>query len=78
MSDQQPSSKSVPARLRGAASSLRRSVARRPVPWIAGGLVGVLVLGSGASFAVAAATMPSHQSAATASATTAAQSGTPR
>ncbi|MET3636864.1 D-alanyl-D-alanine carboxypeptidase/D-alanyl-D-alanine endopeptidase [Curtobacterium oceanosedimentum] len=78
MSDQQPSSKSVPARLRGAASSLRRSVARRPVPWIAGGLVGVLVLGSGASFAVAAATMPSHPSAATASATTAAQSGTPR
>lgn len=78
MSDQQPTSKSLPARLRGVAASLRRSVARRPVPWIAGGLVGVLLLGSGASVAVAAATMPSRPSAATPSAATTASSGTPR
>ncbi|MDB6425686.1 D-alanyl-D-alanine carboxypeptidase/D-alanyl-D-alanine endopeptidase [Curtobacterium sp. 20TX0008] len=79
MSDQQPTSKSVPARLRGAVGSLRRSAARRPVPWIAGGLVGVLLLGSGASVAVAAATMPSRPSAATRSAAaTTAPSDTPR
>ncbi|PZF58926.1 D-alanyl-D-alanine carboxypeptidase/D-alanyl-D-alanine-endopeptidase [Curtobacterium sp. MCSS17_008] len=60
MSDQQPTSKSVPARLRGAVAAARRSAARRPVPWIAGGLAGVLVLGSGGAVAVAAATMPSR------------------
>jgi len=63
MSDQQPS-KSVPTRLRTAGAAVRRSVARRPVPWIAGGLAGVLVLGSGGAVAVAAATMPDRPAAA--------------
>jgi serine-type D-Ala-D-Ala carboxypeptidase/endopeptidase (penicillin-binding protein 4) len=59
MSDQQPAPRSAPDRLRGALAAFRSSVARRPVPWIAGGLAAVLVLGSGGAVAVAAATMPS-------------------
>jgi len=79
MSDHQPPSPSVRARLRGAAAAVRHSVARRPVPWIAGGLVGVLVLGSGASAAIAAATMPSRPSAAPRSApVSTAPTSTPR
>jgi D-alanyl-D-alanine carboxypeptidase/D-alanyl-D-alanine-endopeptidase (penicillin-binding protein 4) len=58
MSDQQPSPRSVPDRLRDAVAAVRASAARRPVPWIAGGLAAVLVLGSGGAVAVAAATMP--------------------
>lgn len=58
MSDQQPSPRSVADRLRDAVAVVRASVARRPVPWIAGGLAAVLVLGSGGAVAVAAATMP--------------------
>lgn len=54
----------TPSGLRGAVAAVRGSIARRPVPWIAGGLVGVLVLGSGGAVAVAAATMPSRPSAA--------------
>ncbi|WP_439692071.1 D-alanyl-D-alanine carboxypeptidase/D-alanyl-D-alanine endopeptidase [Curtobacterium sp. SP.BCo] len=64
MSDQQPSPRSVPDRLRDALTSFRASVARRPVPWIAGGLAAVLVLGSGGAVAVAAATMPEPRSSA--------------
>jgi len=58
MSDQQPSPQSVPDRVRATVAALRASVARRPVPWIAGALAGVLVLGSGGAVAVASATMP--------------------
>jgi len=61
MSDQQPAPRSVPDRLRHALAAVRASVARRPVPWIAGGLAAVLVLGSGGAVAVAAATMPSPE-----------------
>ncbi|WIE74708.1 D-alanyl-D-alanine carboxypeptidase/D-alanyl-D-alanine-endopeptidase [Curtobacterium sp. MCSS17_007] len=66
MSDQPtpPQKTSLSARLRGRVAAARRSAARRPVPWIAGGLVGVLVLGSGATVAVAAATMPVRPTAA--------------
>lgn len=79
MSDQQPSSKSLPTRLRGAVTAMRRSAARRPVPWIAGGLAGVLVLGSGGAVAVAAATMPSRPSAApTVAASASSAPATPR
>jgi serine-type D-Ala-D-Ala carboxypeptidase/endopeptidase (penicillin-binding protein 4) len=71
MSDQQPSPRSVADRLRDARTAVRASIARRPVPWIAGGLATVLVLGSGGAVAVAAATMPTPTTtaAATASAT---------
>jgi D-alanyl-D-alanine carboxypeptidase/D-alanyl-D-alanine-endopeptidase (penicillin-binding protein 4) len=58
MSDQQPEPRGVAARLRDAVAAARSSVSRRPVPWIAGGLAAVLVLGSGGAVAVAAATMP--------------------
>ncbi|MCT9623239.1 hypothetical protein, partial [Curtobacterium sp. C2H10] len=58
MSDQQPSPRGVADRLRDARTAVRASFARRPVPWIAGGLATVLVLGSGGAVAVAAATMP--------------------
>jgi len=61
MSDQQPAPRSVPDRLRHALAAVRASVARRPVPWIAGGLAAVIVLGSGGAVAVAAATMPSPE-----------------
>lgn len=64
MSDQQPSSRSVADRLRHAVTTARASAARRPVPWIAGGLAAVLVLGSGGAVAVAAATMPAPRSSA--------------
>ncbi|MFJ3035102.1 D-alanyl-D-alanine carboxypeptidase/D-alanyl-D-alanine-endopeptidase [Curtobacterium pusillum] len=87
MSDQQPSPRSVPDRLRDAAAAVRASVARRPVPWIAGGLAAVLVLGSGGAVAVAAATMPTPRASkhpvadasatASPSATTAAPTSTP-
>ncbi|WFR66603.1 D-alanyl-D-alanine carboxypeptidase [Curtobacterium flaccumfaciens] len=68
MSEQQPSPRSLTERLRDALASARASAARRPVPWIAGGLATVLVLGSGGAVAVAAATMPdaSHSPSATA------------
>ncbi|SFF66104.1 D-alanyl-D-alanine carboxypeptidase/D-alanyl-D-alanine endopeptidase [Curtobacterium sp. YR515] len=71
MSDQQPSPRGVADRLRDARTAVRASFARRPVPWIAGGLATVLVLGSGGAVAVAAATMPTPTTtaAATASAT---------
>ncbi|WP_083295277.1 D-alanyl-D-alanine carboxypeptidase/D-alanyl-D-alanine-endopeptidase [Curtobacterium sp. BH-2-1-1] len=71
MSDQQPSPRGVADRLRDARTAVRASFARRPVPWIAGGLAAVLVLGSGGAVAVAAATMPTPTTtaAATASAT---------
>ncbi|MDR6571904.1 D-alanyl-D-alanine carboxypeptidase/D-alanyl-D-alanine-endopeptidase (penicillin-binding protein 4) [Curtobacterium sp. 320] len=71
MSDQQPSPRGVADRLRDARTAVRTSFARRPVPWIAGGLATVLVLGSGGAVAVAAATMPTPTTtaAATASAT---------
>ncbi|MDR6172231.1 D-alanyl-D-alanine carboxypeptidase/D-alanyl-D-alanine-endopeptidase [Curtobacterium sp. SORGH_AS_0776] len=58
MSDQQPSPRGVADRLRDARTAVRASFARRPVPWVAGGLATVLVLGSGGAVAVAAATMP--------------------
>ncbi|SDQ71195.1 D-alanyl-D-alanine carboxypeptidase / D-alanyl-D-alanine-endopeptidase (penicillin-binding protein 4) [Curtobacterium sp. UNCCL20] len=64
MSDQQPAPRSVADRLRDALASVRASAARRPVPWIAGGLAAVLVLGSGGAVAVAAATMPAPRSSA--------------
>jgi len=76
MSDQQPSPRSVPERLRDALTSFRASVARRPVPWIAGGLAAVLVLGSGGAVAVAAATMP-QPAATTAASARASASSTP-
>ncbi|MFJ4222005.1 D-alanyl-D-alanine carboxypeptidase/D-alanyl-D-alanine-endopeptidase [Curtobacterium luteum] len=58
MSDQQPQHTTIADRVRRSVDAVRAAVARRPVPWIAGGLVGVLVLGSGGAVAVAAATMP--------------------
>ena len=64
MSDQQPAPRSVPARVRDAVAAVRTSVSRRPVPWIAGGLAAVLVLGSGGAVAVAAATTPAPRSSA--------------
>ena len=66
MSDHQPPSRSVADRLRHALTAARSSAARRPVPWIAGGLATVLVLGSGGAVAVAAATMPAPRSSASA------------
>ncbi|GAA3337157.1 D-alanyl-D-alanine carboxypeptidase/D-alanyl-D-alanine-endopeptidase [Curtobacterium pusillum] len=87
MSDQQPSPRSVTDRLRDALAAARASAARRPVPWIAGGLATLLVLGSGGAVAVAAATMPEPAGSASAaaratasstpSATTAAPTPTP-
>ncbi|MBA8991773.1 D-alanyl-D-alanine carboxypeptidase/D-alanyl-D-alanine-endopeptidase (penicillin-binding protein 4) [Curtobacterium pusillum] len=87
MSDQQPSPRSVTDRLRDALAAARASAARRPVPWIAGGLVTLLVLGSGGAVAVAAVTMPEPAGSAspaaratassTPSATTAAPTPTP-
>ncbi|MDM7891020.1 D-alanyl-D-alanine carboxypeptidase/D-alanyl-D-alanine endopeptidase [Curtobacterium caseinilyticum] len=70
-SDPQATAQSAPGRLRGAVAAVRRSAARRPVPWIAGGLAGVLVLGSGGAVAVAAATMPTRPAAAPATSTAA-------
>ncbi|WP_439688767.1 D-alanyl-D-alanine carboxypeptidase/D-alanyl-D-alanine endopeptidase [Curtobacterium sp. SP.BCp] len=58
MSEPQPPRPTLAERARHAVTAFRGSVARRPVPWIAGGLAGVLVLGSGGAVAVAAATMP--------------------
>ncbi|MFJ4296603.1 D-alanyl-D-alanine carboxypeptidase/D-alanyl-D-alanine-endopeptidase [Curtobacterium sp. NPDC089689] len=58
MSEPQPPRPTLTERARHAVTAFRGSVARRPVPWIAGGLAGVLVLGSGGAVAVAAATMP--------------------
>jgi len=75
MSDQQPSPRGVADRVRDAVAAVRASAARRPVPWIAGGLAALLVVGSGASVAVAAATMPAPRTAA-ASASPAAPSST--
>ncbi|MGN8049843.1 D-alanyl-D-alanine carboxypeptidase/D-alanyl-D-alanine endopeptidase [Curtobacterium sp. 22159] len=75
MSDQQPAPRSVADRLRDARTAVRASVARRPVPWIAGGLAAVLVLGSGGAVAVAAATTPAPTSTAAASAPAAAPGG---
>lgn len=66
MSDHQSPSRSVADRLRHARDAVRASAARRPVPWIAGGLATVLVLGSGGAVAVAAATMPAPRSSASA------------
>ncbi|QQD75295.1 D-alanyl-D-alanine carboxypeptidase [Curtobacterium sp. YC1] len=64
MSEPQPTPRPVSARLRAAVAAARASAARRPVPWIAGGLVGLLVLGSGGAVAVAAATTPDTRTAA--------------
>lgn len=58
MSEPQHSRPTLAERARHAVTAVRGSVARRPVPWIAGGLAGVLVLGSGGAVAVAAATVP--------------------
>lgn len=67
MSDHTPSPRTLSDRLRTAVAGVRASAARRPVPWIAGGLAAVLVVGSGGAVAMAAATMP--EAAAPASAT---------
>lgn len=77
MSDQQPSSQSVADRLRHAVAAVRGSVTRRPVPWIAGALAGVLVLGSGGAVAIAAATAPTTRSTSAAAAPSATTSRTP-
>ncbi len=69
MSEQQPSPRGVADRLRAARTAVRASFARRPVPWIAGGLATVLVLGSGGAVAVAAATMPTPETTTAATAT---------
>lgn len=58
MADQQPPPSTFAERVRARTTALRRVVARRPVPWIAGGLAAVLVLGSGGAVAIAAATTP--------------------
>ena len=60
MSEQpsEPDRPSVPARLSGAFAAIRASIARKPVPWVIGGLAAVLVLGSGGAVAVASATAP--------------------
>uniref|UniRef100_A0A942T8V5 D-alanyl-D-alanine carboxypeptidase/D-alanyl-D-alanine-endopeptidase n=1 Tax=Neobacillus citreus TaxID=2833578 RepID=A0A942T8V5_9BACI len=72
MSDQQPAKQTLVDRVRA-------SVTRKPVPWIAGGLAALLVVGSGGAVAVAAATMPapSRTSAASSSAPTPSASRTP-
>jgi D-alanyl-D-alanine carboxypeptidase/D-alanyl-D-alanine-endopeptidase (penicillin-binding protein 4) len=77
MSDQQPEPRSVPDRLRHALAAARASAARRPVPWIAGGLATVLVLGSGGAVAVAAATMPTPRTSAAVATASASSSSTP-
>ncbi|RDI00144.1 D-alanyl-D-alanine carboxypeptidase/D-alanyl-D-alanine-endopeptidase (penicillin-binding protein 4) [Curtobacterium sp. AG1037] len=77
MSDQQPSSQSVADRLRHAVAAVRGAVTRRPVPWIAGALAGVLVLGSGGAVAIAAATAPTTRSTSAAAAPSATTSRTP-
>ncbi len=77
MSDQQPEPRSATARLRDAVAAVRSSVSRRPVPWIAGGLAAVLVLGSGGAVAVAAATMPEPRPATQPVAQSVAPSATP-
>ncbi|WP_144713926.1 D-alanyl-D-alanine carboxypeptidase/D-alanyl-D-alanine-endopeptidase [Curtobacterium pusillum] len=77
MSDQQPAPRSVPDRLRHALAAARASAARRPVPWIAGGLATVLVLGSGGAVAVAAATMPSPRTSAAVATASASSSNAP-
>ncbi|MGG7307905.1 D-alanyl-D-alanine carboxypeptidase/D-alanyl-D-alanine endopeptidase [Curtobacterium sp. AB451] len=69
MSEQQPSPRGVADRLRAARTAVCASFARRPVPWIAGGLATVLVLGSGGAVAVAAATMPTPETTTAATAT---------
>ncbi|WP_083404844.1 MULTISPECIES: D-alanyl-D-alanine carboxypeptidase/D-alanyl-D-alanine-endopeptidase [unclassified Curtobacterium] len=64
MSEPQPTPSSVPERLRAAVARARASAARRPVPWIAGGLAAVLVVGSGGAVAVASAmTQPARTTA---------------
>ncbi|MBT2503017.1 D-alanyl-D-alanine carboxypeptidase/D-alanyl-D-alanine-endopeptidase [Curtobacterium sp. ISL-83] len=70
MSEQQPTPSSVRERLRHAVAAARASAARRPVPWIAGGLATLLVLGSGGAVAVAAATAPTARATTSASRTT--------
>ncbi|ROP64251.1 D-alanyl-D-alanine carboxypeptidase/D-alanyl-D-alanine-endopeptidase [Curtobacterium sp. PhB115] len=70
MSEQQPTPPSVPERLRAAVARARASAVRRPLPWIAGGLAALLVLGSGGAVAVAAATMPDTRTAAAPGTTT--------
>ncbi|MFS0731032.1 D-alanyl-D-alanine carboxypeptidase/D-alanyl-D-alanine-endopeptidase [Curtobacterium sp. 1P10AnD] len=79
MSEPQPSRPTLAERARQAVTAFRGSVARRPVPWIAGGLAGVLVLGSGGAVAVAAATMsdPAEPVRTTAAAPSATASRTP-
>ena len=64
MSEQQPTPPSVPERFHAAVAAVRASAARRPVPWIAGGLAALLVVGSGGAVAVAAATTSDSRSAA--------------
>ncbi|WP_144763561.1 D-alanyl-D-alanine carboxypeptidase/D-alanyl-D-alanine-endopeptidase [Curtobacterium sp. 9128] len=74
---------SVPERLRSALTAIRGSIAQKPLPWVAGGLAAVLVLGSGGAVAVAAATAPGTDGAtasgapATASSATGSASATP-
>ncbi|KQS14389.1 hypothetical protein ASG04_00405 [Curtobacterium sp. Leaf183] len=72
MSEQpsEPDRPSVPARLSGAFAAIRASIARKPVPWVIGGLAAVLVLGSGGAVAVASATAPTAARAPVASAST--------
>lgn len=77
MSDQQPSSQSVADRLRHTVAAVRGSVTRRPVPWIAGALASVLVLGSGGAVAIAAATAPTTRSTSAAAVPSATTSRTP-
>ncbi|MBF4613788.1 D-alanyl-D-alanine carboxypeptidase/D-alanyl-D-alanine-endopeptidase [Curtobacterium sp. VKM Ac-1376] len=78
MSSQQPTPRSVPERLRAAVLAARASAARRPLPWIAGGLAALLVLGSGGAVAVAAVTTPDTRTAAAPSVTGSASSNPDR
>jgi D-alanyl-D-alanine carboxypeptidase/D-alanyl-D-alanine-endopeptidase (penicillin-binding protein 4) len=71
-----PDRQSVTARLGGAFTAIRGSIARKPLPWAIGGLAAVLVVGSGGAVAVAAATAPEASRAPVASASSDA-SGTP-
>lgn len=74
MSEQQPTPPSVPERLRAAVAAARASAVRRPVPWIAGGLAALLVVGSGGAVAVAAAMTPDTRTSAAAPTTSSATS----
>jgi D-alanyl-D-alanine carboxypeptidase/D-alanyl-D-alanine-endopeptidase (penicillin-binding protein 4) len=49
---------SFPDRLRGGLSAIRASMKRKPVPWVVGGLVAVVAIGSGGAVAIASADAP--------------------